>query len=141
MKHCWGLAVLVTLLASTLVASAAVADETKVVQAASVNTAPIERWQGTWYYQGRSGSLDVNFAPTEKAPAGTITATNVTNTFGDDPVPLENVTLAEDQLRFTAVGADGAPLIASGLKIKNGRAKGWVKHGGVAVQFDLKRVN
>ncbi len=93
-------------------------------------------WTGPWYIGMSSGTATMNIA---KDGSGSIALTNLSE-FGAQPVALTKQSFDGKMLRFSAIGANGAPL-AMNLQLgeAGNQLRGNGKHAGFGARMELKR--
>lgn len=95
-------------------------------------------WRGPWYLGMSSGTATLVIAA--GATDGTLQFTN-NDAFGDTPVPLRELRVADGALRFVATGADGKRMVCDlPVDLAGGRLKGFVTYGGYKLRLELVRV-
>jgi hypothetical protein len=124
MKAFWIVAVMV----AALLAGAAAAD----------TGALRGTWKGPWYIGMSSGIVAMEIA---EDGSGSIALTNL-DEFGQQPIALSTQTFDGKAFAFTAIGANGAPLVMR-LRLDEGgrQMRGNGKHGGFGARMELKRVD
>ena len=95
-------------------------------------------WKGPWYIGMSSGIAVMDLAPDG---SGTIALTNL-DEFGTQPVALTKQSFDGKRLSFSAMGANGAPLIMS-LQLGEGgkQLRGNGKHAGFGARMELQRAD
>lgn len=97
-------------------------------------------WRGPWYLGMTSGTAALVLTG-EPLTGGTLQLVNNEN-FGDQPMPLENLSYDGLQLRFRVRGADGRMLVADWPATPAARTlKAFVSYGGYKLRIELTRVD
>jgi len=93
-------------------------------------------WKGPWYIGMSSGIAVMDLAADG---SGTIVLTNL-DEFGAQPVALTKQSFDGKRLTFSAVGANGAPLVMN-LQLGEGgkQLRGNGKHAGFGARMELQR--
>jgi hypothetical protein len=93
-------------------------------------------WKGPWYIGMSSGIAAMEIAADG---SGKITLTNL-DEFGTQPVALTKQSFDGKRLGFTAIGANGAPLVMN-LQLGEGgkQLRGNGKHAGFGARMELQR--
>jgi hypothetical protein len=93
-------------------------------------------WKGPWYIGMSSGIAVMDLAADG---SGTIVLTNL-DEFGAQPIALTKQSFDGKRLNFSAIGANGAPLVMN-LQLGEGgkQLRGNGKHSGFGARMELQR--
>jgi hypothetical protein len=95
-------------------------------------------WKGPWYI-GMSSGIAVMELATDGS--GTIVLTNL-DEFGAQPVALAKQSFDGKRLNFSAIGANGAPLVMNLTLGEGGKQlRGNGKHAGFGARMELQRAD
>ena len=95
-------------------------------------------WKGPWYIGMSSGIAVMDLV---EDGSGTIALTNL-DEFGAQPVALTKQSFDGKRLSFSAIGANGAPLIMSLQLGEDGKQlRGNGKHAGFGARMELQRAD
>jgi hypothetical protein len=95
-------------------------------------------WKGPWYIGMSSGIAVMDLAADG---SGTIALTNL-DEFGAQPVALTKQSFDGKRLSFSAIGANGAPLVMNLQLAESGKQlRGNGKHAGFGARLELQRAD